>query len=287
MFRTRKGFTLVELLVVLGIIALLLSILLPGMNRIREITQRTKCQTNLRGIMQSVRTYAESDTNRSGPKADDNNADDRAAVVYFVVGDHAAGNTTMPAGAAESHTASLWLLVRENYVQPAQFICPSSDDVVDDLSDTAGNAVALENTWDFSSESNLSYSSINMFSTTVGGYWNANSTAPGNYILMADRAVDENRTAAQLQTPVDRDAFDALSADNQDLANSVNHEGQAFVRPDTSTGFESQPNFGPSENNIYALGAGATANAPTSNDSDPAAADVDEDVMMVPVRDNS
>jgi type II secretory pathway pseudopilin PulG len=48
----------VELLVVIGIIALLVSILLPTLNRARESARRTKCLANLRGIGQMVNMYA-------------------------------------------------------------------------------------------------------------------------------------------------------------------------------------------------------------------------------------
>ncbi len=54
----RKAFTLIELLVVVSIIALLISILLPGLNKAREAAYRIKCLTNMRALTQSWRIYA-------------------------------------------------------------------------------------------------------------------------------------------------------------------------------------------------------------------------------------
>lgn len=52
-----KGFTLIELIVVIGVIALLLSILLPALNRARERARQTVCASNLHQIAEHLLTY--------------------------------------------------------------------------------------------------------------------------------------------------------------------------------------------------------------------------------------
>lgn len=120
-----KGFTLVELLVVIGIIALLISILLPSLNRARETANRVKCAANLKSIGNSLLMYS-NDNKGVYPRAA------ASAGLTPTWGTGASGTSsfsgTAPTQRPEYNdmSAAIYLLLLTQDITGDSFVCPSS-----------------------------------------------------------------------------------------------------------------------------------------------------------------
>lgn len=238
----RRGFSLVELLVLVVILVVLVSILVPALMRSRETDRRVRCTDNLRAIQQGLELYT---------KANGNNLPrvvyepSRAATGYVAyTGAESADPFTRGSNVrANDVTASLWLLVRGGLVPVGRFVCPGTDA----RSDPAASPTGRSN---FSGPSHLSYSYTSLFSAAPGFRFTTD-------LLKADFAVLADKNPGKGGgDDVAGPAYDA-SPFQLARANSNNHDqaGQNVLYADGHVQFQPTPYCGVGEgavrDNIY------------------------------------
>jgi prepilin-type N-terminal cleavage/methylation domain-containing protein len=300
----KKGFTLVELLVVIAIIAMLLAILMPALNKVRQIAYRMVCGSNLSGLGKACMTYA-NDYQESYPVLGSSSTvwDPTKQINSAGMKWDTWSGTTFTANQGPSYisdltvTSDMFLLVKYADVSTGQFVCKATDakkfelTLVDAVSDTT-NVKDVTQVWDFgpnpgstkqtrpSDFCSYAYQMQHKTSSSATvGPWVLTASTQAGMAIMADKSPWWAK-AGTLNPPLSATGPKILTEDDLGTqgmstgtktpkkeeikkANSPNHqqEGQNVLFADAHVSFETQPNVGIEQDNIYTPWAN---NSPTS-----------------------
>ena len=239
--RRSHGLTKVEVLVVVGIIALLISILIPALNRARQNDQRIHCASHLRQIGQALLLYS-NDNKGAFPRV--RTAEGENITPVWGTGASASDPFGSDGPSANDVTAALFLLIRTQDLYPAVFCCDSTYATEDKFDGKTAQQRSNFTDW----RKNLSYSFQNPSEYRTTPNYRSIGSTNSEFAVAADMNPGTAGDGADVLKP-------SVSSPPKEmrLGNSRNHdrEGQYVLYGDGRVAWESNPFVGVNRDNIY------------------------------------
>ncbi|MHC4158360.1 MAG: type II secretion system protein [Planctomycetota bacterium] len=268
----RKGFTLVELLVVIAVIALLMGLLMPALARVRQIAHRLICGANQSGVGKSMLLYAQ-DHDEEFPKGGIGTTWERNGRIM-----DAFAMTRLEAYGRSGRatvTGALYLLVKTTEASTKLFTCAGDEGIreftLDEVTGVLPQHIEdVTDAWDFGHDK--------MYGTLLPGQYNSyayqlpydedtelrgfpvSPTSNPETPVLADRNPFLDRNSVTYLTDTDLEDAKWVSdtgyefySDEDKKENSATHqrEGQNVLFADGHIRHERFPNCGIRSDNIW------------------------------------
>ena len=264
----RKGFTLVELLVVITIIALLMSILMPALARVRQVAYRTLCGTNLSAIGKLMLVYSH-DNDEEYPIAGGKKS------IWSTDGhieDAFADNPRAAYGGDVSNevtvTSSHYLLIKYADATPKQFVCKgdagTKEFKLSDFGDVVPDGFEIEDAWDFGDGERGNpgaycsyayhmpyYQKKNFPGFPISVISNPRSPLCSDRNPWLDKNADDDVEIAEWVTASGDVPAHLYDPDGKSNCAAHQRDGQNVLFNDSHVYFEPAPNCGINNDNIY------------------------------------
>jgi len=270
--RRSKGFTLVELLVVVGIIAMLVGILMPTLGRAREIAQMSICAANLNSIGKGIQLHlTEFDDKFPLMSHAENGGDTDAALSTSTDSDNV--DSTLGTNAMQN----VWVLIAKGTLQEEHFKCPSDKawEARKDVDETDLKK------YGWVSWANFSYGMHKPYDDSSGGTGNKaplTSNKDGNFVIFADKNFTEDTSGTAGPGHIyytSSNAYRKPGNHPRDGFNFLTYGASSQKSPfdENDTSLTSQSRVGIAGDDVYVAGDNDGQNLPgstagTSNPSD-------------------
>jgi len=274
--KKNKGFTPIELIVVILIIAMLIAILWPARSRVKYVAMRRICGTKLKGLGTSTSVYAR-DYDGYFPQLPGNGPWSKE--LGFSYDNENPEFNGVHANTSRTITASLYLLVRYVDADPRIFVCLEGNEVPFKTENSQN--LDISKLWDFGSEpyEHISFSIQNPYGkfplhdSLPSGFAMAADMNPwfhrGNIVLPGENP-NSHINSPQILNVLNKESYLAANSQNHDAESRESfkgrykYPGQNILFADGRCEYENTPNVGINNDNIYTYWS--TIENPTEQD---------------------